>query len=488
MNRMTCDSTNFTFLKVLKSITSVLALALFVTVTSCGGGGGTPIDITLPVDITLPATNGTGSVSISNGTATNKYGMAKLWHVTKDIEEIIVSTSTRTSGFILDSYIYFGDDSLVYFLKIQLGTTPEWYGIQFGYTYDSVTKTITLSDGKKWVLSTGVSAQKILDDNYDYMEAANVASFAQTVTMAPETFLDGFDDTYSGPAPVINQLDTTYSPTSVRIDYRITVPAGATINGIGFGMASPSLMSKLNISGRYMAHVNGCWASTGQFFYYHSSAGTWNSSTNTYSGTVNVPMAGTENGNWTIYSIQLSVPSGNGFYIDCETDGIIQANYYYMDQASDSYKDLTFAVKTFNVTGSTPDTTAPAISSIPTFSGSTLTVNTTSEVYSARAVCVNAGFGGQDTGSGMTSVSGTIGAGNTSVTFDFSSAPAGAKYIAAIVLCDNVGNSAIYHGYDPSVSYWTGDFSAFGLDFTKLIRFRGIDKPDVTTYNNLTFN
>lgn len=63
----------------------------------------------------------------------------------------------------------------------------------------------------------------------------------------------------------------------------------------------------------------------------------------------------------------------------------------------------------------------------------------------------------------------------------------GEYYIALIALTDAAGNSSIYYGYDTDVSFWSGDYSVLGLDFTKYNLSNGGALPTVTGIDKQTF-
>ena len=409
--------------------------------------------------------------NITDGTAVNKYGIPRLWEAVSGAENVVASTRTEFETYTAKTcYYYFGDDNVLYCFSFE---DSKWYGMSASYTFNASDKTFTLSGisgvHKIVVSGTGATATMMNSEfNFKIMNAAD--SFNKDVIMINDDEEDNSNNDIS--APEIQNLTAVYDSEKeqVIVDCDITLPGGKTVQSVEFTMISPVLAEKCKVSENY---YNDGYAVTGQVKKGGRGA------------SLPTNFAGAENGEWVISGISIEDTDGNKYNLDCEFRGTAENFYYYRNEDTDEYKKLS-AVKTFTVSGGTPDTSPPVMDTI-TLSGTALKVTASETPRYARVTYVDAGhLAEEDSGSGYEhQIDGSIS--GTTVIFNLNSPvqPAGNYYIAMIALTDEAGNSSVYYGYDTTFPFWGATYSDF--NFTRFNRSNGDEFPEITGFNVLTF-
>ncbi len=487
------------FLRKMTHLFMVMFIAL--TVFSCGGGGGGGGSNggggTGGGDITIPAPGATGTVTFT--AANNKYGFHSLWSYggeTGDylsIKHIFNSRNAEIDDdkctlYFSDDYVFvfLGDDSAQYYLFVK---APYQYNSTTGEIILTGSNTLNSLNEFLWLkASFSVDAAVILlkdSERYDLLKAQKIFSFSGTVTVlddATRALLDDDEDEFDNTlvCPTINSLSAAYSGGSVSVDYNITAPAGKNINFIEFKMVSPLLYEKCLENDEY--YSSAAFPIYGQAQNIYQSIST---AANSVTGTASLSLPGAENGKWYIAKVNIRCDDGTWYELTMEVQGDWVTTYHYRDDDTDKYKNTGFAAATFDISGSTADTTPPTLTGL-SVSGTTVTINASDNLSSVTVICVPSGhYAEEDSVSdhwGGATVTGST------ATFNGSYLSAGSYYIALIALFDAAGNCSVYCGYDTTVSFWAGDFSFFGVDFSKFNRYWANEKlPDVTTFSNAVF-
>lgn len=490
------------FLRKMTQLFMVMFIAL--TVFSCGGGGGGGGGNggggdgggTGGGEITIPALGATGTVSFTAGN--NKYGFHSLWKYggeTGDYLSIRNIFNSRRAEIDDDKCtLYFSDDYVFLFLE---GDSGEFYLlVKAPYQYNSTTGEVVLTGANllnsentgnmKISFSTESATMINKDDSYQLTKMQKIVSFSGTVTVLDDATLESFDDDMDDDfdntlvCPTINSLTASYSSGSVSINFNITAPTGKNISDIEFKMVSPLLYEKCLISEDY--YSTGSFQIFGQAKRISHSIST---AANSVTGTASLSLPGAENGTWHLDKIYLSCDDGTGYELTIEVQGDWVATYHYRNSDTDKYKDTGFSAVAFNVSESMADTSPPTLTGL-SISGTTVTINASDNLDQVTVICLPSGHYYQEESlyryRADASVSGST------ATFNGGGIPAGSYYIALIALYDAAGNCSVYCGYDTTVSFWAGDFSFFGVDFTKYNRYWVIDKlPDVTAISTAVF-
>lgn len=425
-------------------------------------------------------------------------GISKIWKAEKNINEFFRHDQIGYDYDNEDRYLIFDDTTatIIGGKDIDKDGVIDKYmtylNAKCSYTYNPITKNITLSNAEGQRTLSINSNNKVIDLNFDggnmYIFNNSSSIFNQNISVWPESdqMQSEVIDYYSGTRPtefIVNSLSASYASTTktITVTYNITSKDSRNISWLVFRLVSPSIKNDFESY------------SGGQ---HYQVSPTISSGTNV-NGSFSITFNGTmlpENGVWDINDIIVGFDTNNSFgenyqYWQNQQSGNRISKYLIGYEVADDWTNsyTGYDVVTFTVNGGIDTITQTNLSSV-TKSGNIVTVSFDSTITGKAWIffasstaayntirydpLANAGISSPiSTGHNITSTS--------SITYDITSGGFGSGYYI----------SKILFTYGTDVSVTNGTLSHYGDEYS----FSGVRKDyyafpvDMDTYHNNTF-